>query len=436
MELINIYLILLLLYILTCLWVIKRYYKRELGAFQAPFIFSLASVLMMTPQFCVIIYNPYYDEELLWDLTYCMITCTLAFSFGWEKAQKKEVVCCKDLRIRQSRFIFLLFFIIGAYCTVKSLSIGLENRAVGGGDIRENHTFQVINFFTIYFDFSLFYSICYIFRGKRIPKYIYVILGLGSLHYLYVILVMARRAITVKLVMSLGLLSSIIRPNWANKIRIFVVCFFVLGTVYQASIGDIRANLAGQNEQIDIWENYKRSYYDPGLIHGMDLGNAAMFIKYVKDNGYYNGGLFLWDDIVSWYFPSFIFGKQGKENLKFANPKLQKYVINTNHAVTTGTGYYDAFAAWGYLGFLLFYILGYILGFIWRRASYSSLYLIVYLCFMWNIPNLASHGFSYVIGKIEAFILFCIPLIFPFIYNKIIPRHDAFHAVGAGHTDS
>lgn len=49
MPLINEYLILLFLYIVTCLWVIQKYYKRKLGVFQVPFIFSLASVLMMTP---------------------------------------------------------------------------------------------------------------------------------------------------------------------------------------------------------------------------------------------------------------------------------------------------------------------------------------------------------------------------------------------------
>ena len=80
MPLINEYLILLFLYIVTCLWVIQKYYKRKLGVFQVPFIFSLASVLMMTPQFCVIIYNTHYDPNLLWDLTYCMITSTLALS--------------------------------------------------------------------------------------------------------------------------------------------------------------------------------------------------------------------------------------------------------------------------------------------------------------------------------------------------------------------
>ena len=53
-----VYIFFLLIFIVSCIWVIKRYYKKELGVFQAPFIFSLASVLMMTPQFCVIISAP------------------------------------------------------------------------------------------------------------------------------------------------------------------------------------------------------------------------------------------------------------------------------------------------------------------------------------------------------------------------------------------
>lgn len=54
----------------------------------------------------------------------------------------------------------------------------------------------------------------------------------------------------------------------------------------------------------------------------MDLGNAALFIKHAKDNSTYTFGLSFWDDIVTWYFPSFIFGKQGKENLKLAGTMI------------------------------------------------------------------------------------------------------------------
>lgn len=83
-----------------------KYYKRKLGVFQVPFIFSLASVLMMTPQFCVIIYNTHYDPNLLWDLTYCMITSTLALSFGWDKAQDSSIYSCRDIDLVKSKILF------------------------------------------------------------------------------------------------------------------------------------------------------------------------------------------------------------------------------------------------------------------------------------------------------------------------------------------
>lgn len=418
----SIYLFLLLIYITTCLWVMKRYYKRNLGVFQAPFIFSLASVLMMTPQFCVIIFNPYYDSELLWDLTYCMVTCTLALSFGWEKAQTKVVTDCCDINLRQSKIVFFILFMIGFYCAIQSYGQVLEHFASGESDIRGNHTYQVLLFFMIYFDFGMFYALTYVIKEKKHSKLVILMLVIASLYYLFIILVLARRTIVVKLFLSLGLLLSMIRPKCSKKVKIFIVLFFTFGTVYQASISNIRGNLHSDTEdrqEINVWENYKESYYAPSLVHGMDLGNGALFIKHTKENYAYNFGLFLWDDIVTWYFPSFIFGKDGKQSLMMAGEE-DAYIESITHNVSTETGYYQAFSAFGYLGFIMFYALGYLFGYVWKRTRESSLYLIVYLCFMFHIPSLASHGFSFVMGQIETFIIFCLPIIYRFTFLKRI----------------
>lgn len=422
MPLFNMYLILLALYILTCLWIIQRYYKRDKGVFQAPFIFSLASMLMMVPQFCVIIYNPHYDADLLFDLTYCMITSTIALAFGWDSAQKKIVYKCRDIDLVKSKTTFFILFIIGLYCAIASYGQVLEHFASNESDIRGNHTYQILLFFMLYFDFGMFYALTYIIKEKQSSKLIKIILTTSCLYYLYIILMLARRTLVVKLFMSLGLLAITIRPQWRKVIKIAVVVFFTIGTIYQASISSIRSNLHGKGNkvEINIWENYKKSYISPNLVHGMDLGNGALFIRYTKDNLTYNYGTFLWDDIVTWYFPSFIFGKDGKESLKLAGAN-NKYIKSVTHGVSTPTGYYQAFSAFGYFGFIMFYGIGYLFGFIWKRAYYSSLYLIIYLCFMFHIPSLASHGFSFVIGQIETFLVFCLPLIYRFTYTKYLP---------------
>jgi len=400
----------------------KRYYKREFGVFQVPFIFSLASVLMMTPQFCVIIFNPYYDPELLWDLTYCMVTCTLALSFGWEKAQKKNFTICRDIKLRQAKIVFFILFLIGFYCAIKSYGHVLDHFASGESDIRVNHTYQVLLFFMIYFDFGMFYALTYVIKKKETNKLVVLILIIASLYYLFIILVLARRIIVVKLFMSLGLLLAMIRPDLSKKIKVIIVLLFTLGTIYQASISNIRGNLHSDKEdrqEINVWDNYKQSYYAQSLTHGLDLGNGALFIKHAKEHYAYNWGLFLWDDIVTWYFPSFIFGKDGKQALMMANEE-DSYIESITHNVSTETGYYQAFSAFGYLGFIMFYALGYIMGHIWKRTHESSLYLIVYLCFMYHVPSLASHGFSYIMGQIETFLVFCLPIIYRFTYLKHI----------------
>lgn len=422
----NMYLCLLFIYIISCLWVMKRYYNRYLGVFQAPFIFSLASMLMMTPQFCVIIFNPYYDSELLWDLTYCMVTCTLALSFGWDKAQKGTINACRDINLRESKVVFFIFFVIGLYCAIKSYGQVLDHFASGESDIRGNHTYQVLLFFMIYFDFGMFYALTYVIKEQKPSKLIILMLIIASLYYLFIVFVLARRTIVVKLFMSLGLLFAMIRPKYIKKIKLLIILFFTFGTIYQASISSIRGNLHGGKEarqEIEVWENYKQSYYAPNLDAGMDLGNGALFIKHAKDNFAFNFGLFLWDDIVTWYFPSFIFGKDGKKALMMAGEE-DSYIESVTHNVSTETGYYQAFSAFGYLGFIMFYALGYLFGYIWKRSQVSSLYLIIYLCLMFHIPSLASHGFSFVMGQIETFLIFCLPIIYCFTYTIVPLKRD------------
>lgn len=418
MPLLNIYLFLLAFYIITCIWVIARFYKRDKGVFQVPFIFSLASMLMMLPQYCVIIYNPYYDPDLLPDLTYCMITSTLALAFGWDKAQKQKVTKFWDIDLQKSRITFFILFIIGLFCALKSYGEVLNHFASGESDIRGNHTYQILLFFMLYFDIGMFYALTYVIKRRKATRLIKIILILSCLYYLFIVLMLARRTLVVKLFMSLGLLTVCIRPQWQNIIKKIVVLFFAIGTVYSASISEIRGDLHGRrNETINIWENYKKSYVNPNLAHGMDLGNGALFIRYTKENLTYNFGAFLWDDIVTWYFPSFIFGKEGKEALKLAGEN-NKYIESITHNVSTPTGYYQAFAAFGYFGFIMFYGIGYLFGYIWKRIQYSSLYLIIYLCFMFHVPSLASHGFGFVLGQIETFLIFGIPVLYRFISKK------------------
>lgn len=143
----------------------------------------------------------------------------------------------------------------------------------------------------------------------------------------------------------------------------------------------------------------------------------------MKDNFAFNFGLFLWDDIVTWYFPSFIFGKDGKKALMMAGEE-DSYIESVTHNVSTETGYYQAFSAFGYLGFIMFYALGYLFGYIWKRSQVSSLYLIIYLCLMFHIPSLASHGFSFVMGQIETFLIFCLPIIYCFTYTIVPLKRD------------
>ncbi|MCQ2229263.1 MAG: oligosaccharide repeat unit polymerase [Bacteroidales bacterium] len=418
----NWYLVFPLLFSVICFFILFDFYRRKNGVFQAPFIFTLSSMLMMLPQMSFIAIDSYYDSYLLWDLSFCMITGTIAFAKGFDRAQFKHFICCYDVSLKKSKWLFVVMFVIGIICAYYSY-IEIESHYQNiATDFRKNSRFQVLNFFVIYLDVSFYFALNYLLRRYKNSRIAYVILILGTVYYLYRIIFNARRAVTVQLILNTGLFLTLLKPKYESIIKKLIVLFFIVGTIGQASIGIVRGNLhRNDDEKIEInyIDNYLSSYYDVDLIHGMDLGNGALLIKYCKDNMNYNYGLFLWNDIVTWYFPKFIFGEQGKKSLMVFDYN-NDYIEKITHGVTTQTGYFQAFSAFGYFGFVVFYFTGYLIGFIWNRAKVSTLYMIIYMCFVYNLPNLSSHGFSYIFGQIEIFLLFCMPLLIKYIHLKYI----------------
>lgn len=178
-----------------------------------------------------------------------------------------------------------------------------------------------------------------------------------------------------------------------------------------------RENLHGEKNNIDYVENFKQAFTHSDTDVGMDLGNAAILIEYCKNYNSYNYGAIFWNGFVYNYVPERIVGKETKESLQYI-PSYEKLIEPLTHGVTTVTGYFEAFATWGYLGFFTFLIIGYIVGIIWTRAKYSSFYMILLLFSLGNIPLMVTHNLQYILQRWELIVLFVIAFCFYALRKK------------------
>lgn len=415
-----IYWFLLLFWSLITVYYIAKYFKKPLGVFQAPFLFSIAALVMHVPQFSSIILNPSYNNNILYNLTFVMISCFISFSLGWEKAMQKDMKSCYDLNFASSKFIMLLLFFIGLYASYKNSGVWMNTL-----DSEERTKFIIFVNLSTFLDLSFFYAITYIISKKKITLFTFLIIIISSFFYLNSIFLLARRAVFLKLILALTLMISFIKPKIYSKIKWVILIIFIVGNIASSSISEYRTNLSTKNDlTIDYIENFKNSFNMQDLSVGMDLGNAALAIDYCYKNNTYNFALANWNDFVSLYVPRFLVGEKFKNSLMF-DFEHKKYASSLTHGVTTLTGYYDAFSSFGYLGFILFYFLGFLLGRIWVKMRYSKLYFILYLILLPNIPQIASHGVSYIFGKLELFWIFLVPLLITHLYVIYINKSNS-----------
>ena len=94
------------------------------------------------------------------------------------------------------------------------------------------------------------------------------------------------------------------------------------------------------------------------------------------------------------------------------------FIEQITHNITTMTGYFDAFAAFSFGGFIIFIGIGYFSGILFKFSNYSSLYQLTYIALLTKIHSLFSHGIQYYLNVIESMIFLLLPLIVLYISRK------------------
>ena len=96
------------------------------------------------------------------------------------------------------------------------------------------------------------------------------------------------------------------------------------------------------------------------------------------------------------------------ENIKTSLIKpfeADKYIQALTNGITCTTGYYDAFSAFSWFGFFVFYFLARIFAWIRKRGSYSTLYMTLFFYMLANSTVGVTHGLQLIFAKIEFLIL-------------------------------
>lgn len=375
------------------IWCIARY---DLAAFTPPFIASAISLTVILPQLTTIYFQPMYDNDLLYNLCYTMITCNLAFVVGYDWGIKvnlpRRII---DVDIERCRLMTLLFSIIGLYSLFTT----------GDG--------VIIALFRSFSQISIILSCVYFLKVRRFSFVVFSALVLSMLNVLnFIFFIYGSRGSSLFLFICIMYTLSLALKKYRSKLNLIMMTFLLAGSIVSSSIADFRNNLIkGDDVEIDFIENFKAGYIDSSSAVGMDLGNAALLIDYSSSNGVYNYGMIVWNGFVYNYVPARFVGESVKSNLTYKT-SYDKLIPEITNGITTVTGYFEAFAAWGYVGFLLFGIIGYLFGVIWTRSKYSMLYLILLLYSLGNVPLMITHNLQYILSRWEFLIIFIMPLLY------------------------
>lgn len=376
--------------------------KRKIGVFAPPFLVASISLSVMLPQLTTIYFHPYYDKNLLYNLCYIMITCNLALFIGFEKGCRRNLPSkIKEINIEKTKHLVFFFSLLGIGSLVTT----------GDGVIQAN--------FRRFSEFAIIFSLVYFIKAKK-PSIIFIISFLIGTYIIvnYAFFIYGSRGYSLFLFIAIAYCCSLKFPKLRKCITILMVLFLLVGSIISASIGAFRENLVGQSgKKVDYYENFINSFKDSYTDVGMDLGNGAILIDYCVRNNSYNYGTIVWNGFVYNYIPERFLGKGIKNELQY-NAEYEKLIPLVTNNITTVTGYFEAFATWGYLGFFIFGIIGYLLGVIWERAFYSNFYKLLLIYSLGNVPLMITHNLQYLFARWEMLLIFIFPICYMYIYEK------------------
>ena len=393
---------LLIVYILICILTLVFYFRRDYGAFQFPFLLACVNVTFVLPQLIAIRASHSYEPGFL-DLTLgSIVLCTLFANIGFHLGERA-------FRTNNQRTIFkqrtsvvaLLFFFVG------SVAYYL-NRGVYRGGFVEGE-FVIINFFTGY----VLYSLVLAFIGRKnraIPSLLFWFIFIGvCLIYFDRIILSGRRSDTVRIVLIVSFFIAYLSKSKRiyRFVKWLIPLFFVVGMIVNTRVSDYRINAF---DDVSFWDNVNSLDFSGAKDRIMNSSEGeiylcALAINHCEANDVYNYGASDWNRIIHDFVPSVIVGRKTKESLMIKNDS-DAFTSALTASGATLTGYYDAFASFGLLGFIKFLLIGLLMGYVWHKKDSSDTSLMMYFCLLTSSLNIATHSTSFFTSGLLFFLIF------------------------------
>ena len=382
--------LLLYTYIVINIVVLIMYYRRDYGVFQFPFLIACVSLTFVTPQLWNLLEFHYENMDLNLIMTsfcLCNIALFVGFAMGLKKGDNKDYI----IEFKGGKYYTILlwvFFVVGVVAT-------LMNRGVYKGGFISG-VFVIVSFFASFINYALLMMLVGIKKNILTNKIYYILIAIIIILMIDKIVQSGRRAETINLVLTLSYFIMDKDERIYRYLRPIIPCFFFVGMIIGGEIQQYRDNsysgdmTFSQNiNSLDFSLNDESQTMVTGEVYNAVEGmhNVALYSKY-------DYGIFNWNGIVHTYVPTAIVGRDFKNSITFKSDtdNLKEYLTRSG---STMTGYYDAFASFGILGFIKFMIIGYIMGLLWSRRAKSQFSLLIYFPLLTPGLHLLTHSSNY-----------------------------------------
>lgn len=197
-----------------------------------------------------------------------------------------------------------------------------------------------------------------------------------------------------------------------------------LGLILINSIGTYRGIMA--NKELSLSERLQEASQADYTSEsktlmkkgGGDFNNYIYFRQVVAEDFQFDFGLNHWNGLIFNYVPAQIVGSELKKSLMIPFKYNAVSVAESRYRHKSGvgsvtTGYYDAFASFGWFGFLKFWLVGWLMGILYRYGMKSSfLGMLLYVYMLGPAMHSISHGTHlFLVTKWVYFFILALPFL-------------------------
>lgn len=341
--------------------------------YQYPFFMAAITIAFILPQVSALISNPLgVTEGAIARVIIVTILCLLMCFLGYHYSKPNPTLLAKlQIPINHKKLVRAAFAlaVLGWIFTFLTRQYASSFSA---GELWSGPA-TIFAFFSqvVYISFAIF-----LLEFLKKKSYITFMGILISASPIITTILAGRRQPTMTFIIIIGLclwLTLRLLPS-----RLIVVTILILGIYIIPVVGQLRSEfwtLVFQGNFEALQYEAKQSFDKLQVGQVLELRNAALAMDYSSENNDYEYGAGYWNAFVFQYVPGQLVGRDLKQSLQFKTRRIDK--LNSYQydfpIGTTWTGIGDSFLQFGYLGCLVFALIGILFKTLWvSTVQYRS----------------------------------------------------------------